>query len=59
MLDTSHKIFFTFDRSTKQYDESIKRPIINANFSVICRLKIELIQANSIYNIGLKDEIGR
>lgn len=59
ILDTSHRTFLTFDGSTNRYEELIKRPIANANFSVICRPKIKLVEANSSYDVGLKDEVGR
>lgn len=34
----------------------IKKLITNVNFLLICKPKIQLIRANSSYNIDLKDE---
>ena len=57
VLDTSRRIFLTVDGSTNQYEELMNGPIANTNFLVIRRPKIKLVEANSSYDVGLKDEV--
>ena len=52
-------MFLTFDGSTNRYEELIKRPTANANFPVTQRPKNKLVEANSSYDVGLKDEVGK